>query len=438
MIKILVCDDDSAHGNEINDNIQAAGLRALPPLTGKQLTHELKKLFNHIKEFRPKAGEPDRRWDFSSYEPSPSQFDEVDVLLLDNNLTLLENDDGPPLTAEAIAGYVRAFTNARYIVSLNMNPDVDFDLRYLVGDFLTRADLAINGEHLTNTYLWTGRPEDAGDRFSPWYWPRLGDVAEYRERQIEFIRTNYEKPVLSSLGFDDESLHMLSRHALGALSPSASSETNGSVEGSPLREITFRQFFLAKSRALPIQTEREQLNAAYSQNVAVQLVVGRIVAADIDLWLRRDVIGTQEPLVDVPHLAGRLPFLLGDRANDLASWNVSVNACEAPFGWDEQMFRELVSAKRFEHEDIWTQKPCFWWPRLKMDERLDKQQRVSRAQNVADVVFCEDASQFRYRLGSADYPPPVEFVAEFEGVWKRRHIAKLDGVRYAPLTRLAL
>jgi len=229
----------------------------------------------------------------------------------------------------------------------------------------------------------------------------------------------------------------MSRHAQGALSPEASSEVHGSGEGRPLRDITFREFFLAKSRALPVQGEREQLDAAYSQNAAVQLVVARIVAADIDLWFRRDVIGPQEPLVDVPHLTGRFPFLLGDRANDLANWNTTVKTPEAPFGWDRQLYEELMSAKRFEHEHIWTQKPCFWWSRLK-SEPLDAQLLAPRGQDWADVVFCEDASQFRCRLGSADQPPPVEFVAEFEGIWNRRHLARLGHVRYAPLTRLAL
>jgi hypothetical protein len=429
MTKILICDDDPAHGEEINEHVHAAGQSASAQLTGEQLTKELSELFAQIKSLQ--------RWDFSKYVPIQSRFDDVDVLLLDNNLTLLANE-GPPLTAESIAGYVRAFTGARYIVSLNMNPDVDFDLRYLVGDFLTRADLAINGKHLENKYLWTGNPEDSQDGFCPWYWPQLVTVAEYRARQVEFVQRNYRNSILDSLGFDDASIQMMSRHAQGALSPEASAEVHGFGEGRPLRDIKFCDFFLAKSRAIPVQKERERLNAACLENAAVQLVVARIVAADIDLWLRRDVIGPQEPLVDVPHLTGRFPFLLGDRADDLERWNDVVRTTEAPFGWDPGMYKDLVSAKRFEHENIWTQKPCFWWSKLKDDEGLDAQLLRPRGQDWADVVFCEDASQFRRRPGNTDYTAPVEFVAEFEGIWNRRHIAKFDHVRYAPLTRLAL
>jgi|GEM_PF-1908157 len=435
MTKILVCDDDPAHGDEINEHIHAAGESASEPLTGDQLTKELNELFAQIRTFQTGAGDGHRRWDFSTFEPIKSRFDDVDVLLLDNNLTLLAND-GPPLTAESIAGYVRAFTDARYIVSLNMNPDVDFDLRYLVGDFLTRADLAINGKHLENKYLWTGKP--GPDEFCPWYWPRLGSVAEYRKKQVEFVLNNYDNSVLDSLGFDDESVQMLSRHAQGTLSPDASPDIHGSGEGGPLRGVKFSDFFLAKSRALPVQDERAQLHAVYSQNEAVQRVVARIVAADIDLWLRRDVIGPQEPLVDVPHLTGRFPFLLGTRANDLASWNDSVTTSEPTFGWDKQIYDDLVSPARFEYEHIWMQNPCFWWSKLNNDERLNARLLASTGDEWADVVFCEDASRFQYRTSDADHHAPVEFVAEFEGVWNRRYIAMLEGVQYAPRTRLAL
>jgi len=434
-MKILVCDDNPSRGDAVIEHIHAAQQPTMPSLTGRHLTNALRDLFKAINTFRTPAGEAARQWDFTKFEPIKSPFDEADVLLLDNNLTLLDND-GPPLTAESIAGYVRAFTGARYIVSLNMNPDVDFDLRYLVGDFLTRADLAINAEHLENRYLWTGKPQDSTSDFCPWYWPRLGDVAEYRLRQMEFIHANFDNSVLDCLGFDEESVQMLSRHAQGALSPDATPGIYGATEGRRLLDVTFREFFLAKSRALPVQDERDGLNAAYEQNEAVQRVVARIVAADLDLWLRRDVIGPQEPLVDVPHLTGRFPFLLGDGASLIQGWNDVVTADKPPYGWDRSHW-DRVNLYRF-RPDIWFQKACFWWPKLRNDEYLNTLLLTSASQKWANVVFCEDVSKFVYETREGVHSAPVEFVAEFEGVWNRRYIAKRDGIQYAPLTRLAL
>ncbi len=432
-MKVLICDDDPIRGTEVNEHIRVADQAPGELLTGDQLTTALNNLFASIKALKQSRNSGPLQWDFSAYKPIESPFDDVDVLLVDNNLTLLDTQ-GPPLTAESIAGYLRAFTAARYIVSLNMNPDVDFDLRYLVGDFQTRADLAINARHLENRSLWTGDPEDSTDGFCPWYWPRLHDIASYRTRQIEFVEKHYKDSVLGSLSFDDEAVQMLSRHAQGALAPDASHTIESMHQDKALRDITFREFFLSKSRALPVEEERSQLAAACSGNESVRRIVARIVAADIDLWLRRDVVGPQEPLVDVPHLTGRFPFLMGDRANQVEHWNTAIRTSEPPFGWNHEM-HDLVSPTRFEHEHTWLQKACFWWSKLNEDERLNDRLLSSTNQRWADAVFCEDTSRYEPRTGDT---PPAEFVAEFEGVWNRRYIKRLEGVNYAPLTRLAL
>ncbi|MYF08950.1 MAG: hypothetical protein F4233_13875, partial [Rhodospirillaceae bacterium] len=81
---------------------------------------------------------------------------EFDVLIVDNDLTDLELG-GAMLTAESIIGYLRAFTDVPYIISLNKNHDVDFDLRYLYGDYQSFSDLALNTNHLSNQRLWGGK-----------------------------------------------------------------------------------------------------------------------------------------------------------------------------------------------------------------------------------------------------------------------------------------
>jgi len=215
-MRILVCDDDQRLCDEIVHNIEESRGEKPKELVGPKLTKVLTDFFKSIKRCL-NVNAPE-----NCQELPASPFDES-IVVLDNNLTLLEVE-GAPLTAESIAGYIRAFTRADYIVSLNLNSDVDFDLRYLVGDYSTRADLALNTSHLGNRALWTGNPADAKDGFLPWYWPRLNDAADRRREQIAFIRENISEPVLATLGFDKTRTSYLTPHALGGLSPNAELE----------------------------------------------------------------------------------------------------------------------------------------------------------------------------------------------------------------------
>ena len=152
-LKVLVCDDIPARGKDTVNKIEKArdslgnaesGIRIVE-LFEETLSKELEALFAHVAEHLPTGD------DGQSHGAPPrglSEFD-CDIAIIDNNLAALDIK-GARLTAEAVAGFVRAFTNARYIVSLNKNPEVDFDLRYLVGDYRTQADLALNADHLTS------------------------------------------------------------------------------------------------------------------------------------------------------------------------------------------------------------------------------------------------------------------------------------------------
>src|SRR5260370_14514017 len=196
-MKILVCDDKADSRDNVVEALRGVGYTP-ETLIDTALSDELTKLFARV-ESSTKGGA-------ENYLHQPSRFDDVDILILDNNLAFLPNKGGPPLTAESIAGYIRAFTTTCYIVSLNMNLDVDFDLRYLVGDFSTRADLAINTSHLRNRALWTHRAADSNDRFCPWYWPVLDSAAQRRRDQVDFVREHLADSVLHTFGVDDDDL----------------------------------------------------------------------------------------------------------------------------------------------------------------------------------------------------------------------------------------
>jgi hypothetical protein len=426
-MKVLVCDDVPERRDEIVQKIVDSGQPKPEVVTEQQLTDELTKLF---KRARQCMNDP------ATYtEEDVSCFHDVDLVILDNNLTHLPGE-GPPLTAESIAGYIRAFTNAAYIVSLNVNPDVDFDLRYLVGDFSSRADLALNTDHVANPALWSGDVSKSTGGFLPWYWPQLERAADHRRTQIEFVKGRLNDAVTKAFGFDTERIEHLSFHARGALSPVASSDGEGGGHFVPIDKLKFRHVFLAKDRSLPIKEDRVKLNKAEEAGHAdVRELIARVVAADIDLWFRRDVVGPQEPLLDVPHLLMRFPFLLGEKAQNVEEWNKAIQVTKEPFGLDGQLYEQHLAKARFEHE-AWIKTPCFWWPTLKADEKLNQYFLTVKEGAWPNAVFCEDRSQFAAL--SEDKGAPVEFSAEFEGSWARRFVARLEGVRYAPLSRLAV
>ncbi|HET7461454.1 MAG TPA: hypothetical protein VFJ82_09395 [Longimicrobium sp.] len=400
-----------------------SGIEAIP-LFGQDLTDALEQLFDRVNSCISDPG---------NFEIQESLlFDTVDLGIFDNNLAHLEIK-GARLTAESIVGYVRAFTTCPYSISLNKNPDVDFDLRYLIGDYETRADLSLNAEHLENKALWTGNLADAKEGFRPWYWPTLSLVCDRRRAQIEVVEKNLDESIFRVLGFptDEEALGFLSLHAKGALSPDASvHQTDG--HGLTLENLTFRDIFISRGRSLPASEERG--NIAKVESPLVRQVIARVVAADVDLWFRRDVAAPQEMLVDVPHLLTRMPFLLGTEVVNPEAWNKAAVAIEPPFGMDSQLYSEHLEKARYQ-QGVWLATPAFWWPELKRNEVLGDLFFTSSPETWADVVFCEDTSLFVARESES---PPTEFPAEFEGAWARRYVAKLGDFKYKPQSRLLL
>ena len=147
-MKILVCDDERTRGEKTRKAIATGTDHETRLLAGDELTKQIRSLFDRAASTLTHN---------SSMASTRSEFEneEYDIAILDNNLSELDIRTARH-TAESIAGYVRAFWKIPYIVSLNKNPHVDFDLRYLVGDYQTHADLALNDKHLSISTLWTG------------------------------------------------------------------------------------------------------------------------------------------------------------------------------------------------------------------------------------------------------------------------------------------
>lgn len=418
-MKILICDDIEKRGAETLQAIRDTTGHHVDLLYGERLTTAIRDLFNYARSVlqNPNASA-------THTQNGPFVFGQpFDVAILDNNLSELQIAEARH-TAESIAGYVRAFGKIPYVVSLNKNPQVDFDLRYLVGDYQTQADLAVNDTHLSNLGLWTGNPEDVTDDFLPWYWPALNDAPTRRQHQILFVRERLHEPILRSMDFPESASEYLSRHAKGALSP----------ETGQVRSITFLDFFLATCRSLPNPPDRQKLATAVSASELARNVVSQVVAGEVDRWIRRDLMGPQDVLVDIPHLLMRMPFLLGQHGSELQCWNDAVMATEPPYGLSDEIYGSHLQGTRFVHDD-WTNAPCFWWRDLKTDTELNRMFYHTETP-WGDVVFCEDSTRF-VDVSDGQDATTMEFAAEFEGSWNRRHIAYLKGKQYAPGSRLA-
>lgn len=433
-MKILICDDLPKKSDDFREAIRNAKQQGLEidRLFGKELKEQLNELIKRADNIFEGQGR--------SSNPYDTKFDEdVDLIVLDNNLADLRIE-GARLTAEAVVGYIRAFSSALYILSINKNPDVDFDLRYLLGDYRTRADLALNTHHLSNPALWTRQRKDATEGFLPWYWPKLLDVGDRRRKQIEFVEGHLEQRVGASLGLVAEDFDALSRQARSLLSQAEEAIPDVTVDGQASgAEATFAGVFLASQRSLPDQSEREALlKRVKDDQEGIKTIIARVVAADIDFWFRREVLGPQEVLVDIPHLLMRMPFLLGGQAGEIDAWNKAVDAAndEETCLLDQDLFEKHLKNLRLD-DTPWVPTPSFLWTKLRENEELNSFFSKNNWE-WGEAVFCEDRSDF-LPIGSEDNPSsPREFVAQFEGTWNQRFVADIQGIRYSPKTRFAM
>ena len=106
-----------------------------------------------------------------------------------------------------------------------------------------------------------------------------------------------------------------------------------------------------------------------------------------------DVLGTQDVLIDLPHLVIQMPFLLGENGGNLASWNEAIKQREPPFGLDVTLYESHIKLAYFDHP-MWVSGPCFWWPTLKSNDQLTEL-FLEATDDWPDAVFCEDLSPVR-------------------------------------------
>ena len=402
-LSVLVCDDVSRRGNEAVRGIQrvVGDTVNVHTLFGEKLGKEIAGFYEHTVNPIMKSG-----------KGSKSLFDEYDIVFLDSNLSEVHLA-GFRLTAAAIVGYIRAFSSAKYIVTINRFPLRDFDLSLLSPSGGTLADLAINTKHLSSRWLWF-REREMDHDFCPWYWPTLSEAPKRRARQLTDLK-NLNSRVLEFFSFPKEAVGGLTNAACAQLDPIT---RNTGV-------VTFLDFYEKACSSL-VPGEKQQLS-----NVGNLSAVRRIVSAELEAWLYRHVLAPQAILVDVPHLLSRIPVVLGRKAAVMEAWNGAMMIGRSPYGMSGSYYTEFLKERLFTLAH-WFAVPVFWWGPVRNDRELDAKLMAMDSGRLTDFRFCEDISQFL----DGDLEGSRSFNADFQSTFNRRHVRRLRGVRYGPVENL--
>ena len=343
-----------------------------------------------------------------------STLDETTILIVDNDLFGLPtlND----LSAETVANRVGVYTDCAYIVVLNLNLDVDFDLT-LLGHPASKADMHTNERFVADVGLWRKCPREGG-AFRPWHWPLLPQAAALYDARVKELvallgSDDKDVPILDYFDFDDGSRRRLSRPARAFLHPKL-----------PTHKVSFAQFIEGNAQAVSL---RDGARISTRNDVSK---IARIGARRIATWLARYVVGPQDVMIDLPHLIEMMPFVMADDGrDDIASWNACAMLDAAPV-W----LKARLGPGRFGREN-WMDRPVFWTRRMETQENLAKLLDRSDA-NPAGLVFCEDSSAFHGgELCDA-------FVAAHNSMSDNRFVRWFgeqgEDLRYGPLSRLAM
>ena len=373
----------------------------------EQISVELRRLHEQRKAYLRTGTEPVLH--------EAGMLDEIDILIVDNDLFELE--DFSDYSAEMVAARAQVYSKCGYVVVLNLNPDVDFDLS-LLGNPTSKADLHINDKFVADIGLWRDSPKAQG-AFRPWHWPLLKRASELHKLRVnelqEFLNgNNKEMPVLEYFSFDETASNRLSRSARAFLHPSKNTAN-----------VTFFDFVEGNANAVDLKDGRKIIEKGDADKVA------QICAHRIAKWLARLVLGPQDILIDLPHLAEKLPFLVPqNRQTSLDFWNSCATQTAAP----TSELTEDISAYRFEHEH-WFDRPVYWWDKFDPEQTLDKLLAMPNS-NPGELVFCEDSSAFH------NSNQCQRFVAAHHSTTDNRYIRWFNeddvDFSYGPQSRLAI
>ena len=303
-------------------------------------------------------------------------LDSADILIIDYDLQNLEQN-GEWTTGSEVAYAARLVSRAKMIVVVNQRGSNRFDLT-MTKAAESKADLDVGGTQLTNPGLWISKGFDG---YRPWPWPNLLHEPARAEECIQFVKKHFDRPVLSSLGFDDDS----------ATGKSLRPELWGKL--CTRTDTTFRQ--------LAVPADESAATHILFADVEIYRkdddLAASIAAAIVRRWLEKWVLPNQDLLADTPHLAVRFPWILRNPYDD-GAWH-GLESLEP----SDALIPE-VEHFRFQPA-CFLSRPAFW------GDAIETTQEGRSADfdygKVPELVFREDVSNFGSPADSRDFPSQV-------------------------------
>lgn len=332
---------------------------------------------------------------------------DYDIVVFDSDLSHLEGDTSTLYTADILIGFARALSRAPIFVCIN-RVDYDFDLKNLVGDDESKADIALKIQHLENPWLWASSSDKAGkdnDEFAPWYWPSLVEWPERRRKQWSDIEENLNKGILDYFGFPQGDVNDLTGPAIAFLDSGKKREE--------ARSITFLNHFDSSERTLRKHQKESLLGEHVDLDHSSKSLIARVVAAELEIWFRRNLIGPQSLLADKQHIAGRLLY---DQEG--------IASLDDFFG--------AIANCRF-NKDMWCANETYWMSLILSHEKYVDASNQLRGNKGKRRVFAEDTSSFIDLEAST-----VEFTPQYANSWDVLYLqGLLNAYNYSPRSFLA-
>jgi len=363
---------------------------------------------------------------FDKWFGDSTDLNDYDAIFIDYRLRKLEGH--PWLTAEDLAGSIRAFGQVPVVVVLNRFDPVDFDLS-MIETSTTAADLHMNAKFLASPGLWTPAERWIGltpnwtpstFTFRPWRWPSLPDFATDAKQCIEEIvaldaDSLHREEILRYLGFGPEDNSLLTTVALEQLDPMTLEPES----------TTFEQFFI--NGCVSLQANLRKAMWERIGDGRIKGAICRVVVAELKNWLMTAVLGPGDVLVDFPHLPARMFWLLYGNREDRQVWDSTVSFSER--GTLHGIVEKYLFSRRH-----WLSRSAVWTHRLGANKRVHALLEDDTARpSTKSYVFLEDFSRFVER-GDAE-----PFTSAFDTMWAKRFVSKqaqTEGIRYAPKVRL--
>lgn len=338
--------------------------------------------------------------DGESWTDESSLFDEISVFIIDYDL-VKASDGGSFLTGENVSYYVRCFSKCRIIIGLNQFGTNNFDLS-LKGNPESYADLNIGSEQLDNPGLWGGMT----DGFRPWYWPDIPGHLSNLFNKTKDLEGNLDERIFDFFALPEEIIGILPRSVSEFI-------------GEEPTKTTFREFLTESGNGLSRKD-----NNIDKMDEDIQALV---TASRISKWLEQLVLPGQNILIDAPHLVQRYPSLLAGDHSNTETWNKTTTFEEPDkMGIDHEKIEDYQFKKNH-----WLSRPA-WFLNGLINCQDIREVADPWTREPIEFVFCEDSSSFHRKEEC------LEFLAELESPYIRRHVRIFNGIDYTPRVRFSM